>query len=456
MGSRIAGMQLWGGLECTINRVNDEWMDQVERCGHYGRPSDFDRIAELGIKTLRYGLHWERYCRSNSFDIFVEPLAAMQRLGIEPIAGLVHHGSGPADTDLLDPRFPEKLASYARRLAERFPHLRRFTPVNEPQTTARFSALYGHWYPHERSFSAYARALVNQVRATVLAMRAIRAVRPDAELVTTEDGGKVWSTAPLAELCEEREHRRWLGLDLLCGRVDRRHPMFAYLRSNGIAEQEILWFADNPCPPDVIGLNYYLTSDRFLDHQTWNYPDWLAGGDTGAEPLVDVEAVRLRREGIAGAGTILTEAWNRYRLPVAITECHLGGCPEADQVRWLAEVWSQAQQARKHGAEVAAVTVWSLLGSWDWCSLVTCCNGVYEPGVFDVRSGTLAPTPLAAAVRKLGHGETLSVEGKGWWRQPDRFTFTPVTEHDDFEAESLPIEPASLPVCALPPSDARP
>ncbi len=423
-------LQLWGGLECTVNRVGDVWMDQMERCGHHNRPEDFEHIAALGIKTLRYGLQWERFCRAGTLDIFAEPLACMKRLGIEPIAGLVHHGSGPADTDLLDPHFPEKLAVYARQVAERFPHLRRYTPVNEPQTTARFSALYGHWYPHHRSFAGYARALVNQIKASVLSMRAIRTVRPDAEFVTTEDGGKTWSTEPLRDLCEQREHRRWLGLDLLCGRVDRAHPMFPFLTTHGISEQEILWFADNPCPPTVIGLNYYLTSDRLLDHRVWDYPDWLPGGDTGDEPLVDIEAVRIRRDGIAGAGAILTEAWERYRIAVAITECHLGGGCEGDPVRWLAEVWDEAQAARANGAHVAAVTVWSMLGSFDWSRLVTCDRGDYEPGVFDIRSGHPVPTPIAAAVRQLAQGERLQPEGKGWWRQPDRFTFAPVSEHD--------------------------
>ena len=282
----------------------------------------------------------------------------------------MHHGSGPPGTDLLDPRFPEKLANYARSVAERFPQIHRYTPINEPQTTARFSALYGHWYPHRRSFGDYARALLNQIKASVLSMRAIRAVRPDAKFVSTEDGGKTFSTEPVRDLCEEREHRRWLGLDLLCGRVDRAHPLFPFLIMHGIGEDEILWFADNPCPPDTIGLNYYLTSDRFLDHRVWNYADWLAGGDTGDEPLVDIEAVRLRRDGIAGAGKILCEAWNRYRVPVAITECHLGGGSEGDPVRWLAEVWADAQAARAQGVEVAAVTVWSLLGSFDWSWLV--------------------------------------------------------------------------------------
>ena len=28
------------------------------------------------------------------------------------------------------------------------PHITNYTPVNEPLTTARFSGLYGAWYPH--------------------------------------------------------------------------------------------------------------------------------------------------------------------------------------------------------------------------------------------------------------------------------------------------------------------
>ena len=62
-------------------------------------------------------------------------------------------------------------------------------------------------------------------------------------------------------------------------------------------------------------------------------------------------------------------------------------------MRWLGEVWSQAAKARAFGADVAAVTVWSLLGSLDWCSLVTCDEGIYEPGVFDIRSGIPCPRP---------------------------------------------------------------
>ncbi len=426
-------MEFWGGIECTINRVHDVWFDQMERLGHQRRGGDLQAICGLGIRKLRYGLQWEQYVKAGTLEIFAPQLEEMKQLGMTPIAGLVHHGSGPAGTSLLDPEFGEKLAAYALKLAQRYPEVCSYTPVNEPQTTARFCGLYGHWYPHHRSVRSYVQALVNQLRGSVLAMRAVRTVRPDAEFVHTEDGGKTWGGASLMSIVESREHRRWLGVDLLCGFVDRYHPLFGFLLEHGLTEREIFWFAEDPCPPDVIGLNYYVTSDRYLDDRTWMYPAWLVGGDSGGEPLADIEAVRVRAEGIAGAGTILREAWERYRIPVAITEAHLGGPPD-EQVRWLACLWNEAKAAKAAGVDVRAVTAWALLGSYDWCTLVTRNAGIYEPGVFDVRSGRLMATPLTRAVRQITRTGELAWDRRGWWTQSDRFTFDPSCKEEGEDA----------------------
>lgn len=414
-------------MEPTINRVGDLYFDQIERSGHLTRSGDLELFASLGLRKLRYALHWERFEATGSWDQFDGKLAEMRGLGIEPIVGLVHHGSGPPHTGLLDPGFPEKLAAYAVQVADRYPWVQSYTPVNEPQTTARFSGLYEHWYPHHRSMASYVRALVNQVKASALSMRAIRTVIPEAQFVHTEDGGKTWATRELEEQRALREHRRWIGVDLLCGRIDERHPLFQFLLRHGISAAEILWFAENPCPPDILGLNYYATSDRFLDHRTHLYPAGYAGGETRAEALVDVEAVRIRREGIAGAEMILMDAWNRYGLPVAITEAHLGGTPR-EQVLWLSEVWRGAEAARAQGANCVAVTVWALLGSFDWCNLVTRDEGVYEPGVFDLGDGSPRRTELADLVERLARGvpppdvRDLN-HNVGWWASEDRLTF---------------------------------
>ncbi|MGI4827647.1 MAG: dTDP-4-dehydrorhamnose reductase, partial [Janthinobacterium lividum] len=423
MSNRQPSLELWGGVECTINRVGDRFFDQLDRLGHRDRAEqDLQRFADLGIKALRTGLQWERFEATGSWADFDDMLSIMDRLQIRPIAGLLHHGSGPPSTNLLDPEFPEKLAAYALQVAQRYPHILDYTPVNEPQTTGRFACLYGHWYPHDKSMQSYVRALYHQIKGVALSMQAIRSVQPAARLIHTEDGGAIFSTPQLEGYRQDREHRRWLGTDLLCGCVTRRHPLFSFLLEHGLSETEILWFVENPCPPSVLGLNYYVTSDRFLDHRVELYPG-LAGGDTQNEPLVDFEAVRVRPEGILGVGNMLRQAWDRYHLPMAITEAHLG-CEPVEQTRWLAEVWQETEKVRQAGVDVRAVTVWALLGSFDWCHLCTWPAGDYEPGIFDISKGTPEPTALSALAYRLGHGlpPGRAATERGWWHHPDRLT----------------------------------
>ena len=145
---------------------------------------------------------------------------------MRPIVGLLHHGSGPPTTDLTDPQFPEKFADFATAVAGRYPWVDSYTPVNEPLTTARFSGLYGHWYPHARDDRSFVAMLLAQVRGTVLAMRAIREVNPAAQLIQTEDLGRATGTARLQRQVTFENRRRWLSFDLLCGRVVPGHPLY--------------------------------------------------------------------------------------------------------------------------------------------------------------------------------------------------------------------------------------
>ena len=53
--------EIWGGIECTINRVNNHFFDQLEFSGHYQRKDDIAAIARLGIKKIRYPVLWEKH-----------------------------------------------------------------------------------------------------------------------------------------------------------------------------------------------------------------------------------------------------------------------------------------------------------------------------------------------------------------------------------------------------------
>lgn len=440
-----ARVELWAGIECSYNRVGDRFSDQLERSGGYGRPDDIDRLAELGVTAVRFPVLWERVTElgPDAWRWVDNGLARLRAHGVTPIVGLMHHGSGPRDTSLIDPALPERLAVFARVVAERYPWVRHFTPINEPLTTARFSTLYGHWYPHARSPHDFARAVIGQVNAIAVAMRAIREVSPDALLVQTEDLGKTYARPRLQYQADFENERRWLTYDLLCGRVNGNHPMAPYLRWAGIPAADVDAMASAPCPPDVIGINHYLTSERYLDERLDRYPAESHGGN-GRHRYADVEAVRVLADGVAGPYALLRETWERYRLPVAVTEAHLA-CTREQQLRWLDEVWHAAVRLAGEGADVRAVTAWSTFGAFDWASLLTRNDGSYEPGAFDIRGPHPRPTAVGSMVRSLAtHGEWDQpvLHGPGWWRSDKRLIYPASSDDSVDRGRMARLQPA--------------
>nr|WP_221277059.1 dTDP-4-dehydrorhamnose reductase [Deinobacterium chartae] len=416
---------MWVGVEATVNRIGDRFLDQLEHSGFARRLEDLDRLASLGARRLRFPLLWERTAPGRLEDARWEwsdlRLKRLRALRLEPIVGLMHHGSGPRSLSLVDPELPGALARYARAVAERYPWVDAYTPVNEPLTTARFSGLYGHWYPHARDDRTFLSALLYQLRGTALAMRAIRAVNPQARLVQTEDLGRTHSTPRLRYQADFENERRWLSFDLLCGRVGPEHPLWSYLLRSGIREHDLMWFAEQPCPPDIFGINAYVTSERFLDEHLAHYPKHTHGGN-GRHTYADVEAVRVLEEPFGGFRARLRETHARYAAPIAVTETHLG-CTREDQLRWLHETWQAALEVRAEGVDLRAVTVWSAFGAFDWDSLLTRPRGHYESGLWDLRAPEPRPTALVTLTRRLARGEPPGMpllEGPGWWHRPER------------------------------------
>jgi dTDP-4-dehydrorhamnose reductase len=442
-----APMELWGGIEPTHNRVGDRYHSQLDRSGHHARLSDLERCAALGIRTLRYPVLWERTMPQPDAANWAWPderLARLRELGITPIVGLLHHGSGPPHTSLVDPRFAEKLADYAGRVAARYPWVDHYTPVNEPLTTALFSGLYGVWYPHERSDRAFTTALLGQCRATILSMRAIREVNPCAKLVQTDDLGATYSTPLLIDQARFNNERRWLGWDLLYGIVDRDHALWDWLiECGGTTEAELRWFVEHRCPPDIIGVNHYVTSERYLTENLDSYATRYHGGN-GRQRYADVEAVRCLAH-TPGITALLMHAWDRYRLPLAITEAHIDSTRE-DQLRWIVEMWRAAEKANRGGADVRAVTLWALFGTYDWNCLATACRGYYEPGAFDARTSPPRPTAIAGLAKSLSRGVVPSnptLSGHGWWKRPGRFYADPEDTIDLMQSADPPTRPTA-------------
>lgn len=419
-------IELWGGVECSVVRIGDEYRNQLVETGHSARFGDLGAMAELGIKAVRYPILWETVAPESpdelDFSWHDKRLEYLREHGIKVIAALVHHGSGPRYTHLLDPNFPDLLADYAVHVAKRYPWIEMWNPVNEPMTTARFSCLYGHWYPHKHDINAAFRALVNQCLAIKRSIDAIRRVVPDARLITTEDIGKTFATELLQYQADHENERRWLTFDLLTGRVVPGHPFYKWLRNKAASEQELAELATGAARPDMLGFDHYLTSERYLDHRIERFPK-VEPGSNGQHRYVDVEAVRIAKlVDQLGPRLRLKETWERYGIPIAITEVN-HGCTRDEQVRWLHQVWTDAEAARREGVDVRAVTLWAMFGMMDWRSLLTRREGAYDVGGFDTRSETPRPTLLAKTAARLGRGEAIDhpvLDLPGWWKRPGR------------------------------------
>jgi hypothetical protein len=90
---------------------------------------------------------------------------------------------------------------------------------------------------------------------------------------------------------------------------------------------------------------------------------------------------------------------------------------------------ARVEELREEGADIRAVTVWSLFGAVDWNSLLVGRNGFYEPGAFDIRAPEPRKTAIgraAEALAKTGTFDHPLLDHHGWWRRDERYYHPPV------------------------------
>jgi dTDP-4-dehydrorhamnose reductase len=416
--------RVWAGLECSFLTVGRTRWDQLELTGHDRREGDIRLLQQLGAVAVRYPVLWGRDAGTGGatdWDQAERRIGELCRRGMDPIVGLLHHGYGPSGIDPLDPGWPAAFARYAREVAERIPAWA-VIPINEPLTTARFGGLYGWWPPYGRDDGTFADLILAQAEAQRLAARAIRAAQPGALIIANEDVGRTVGAPSLRDRIEHDDERRWLAFDLLAGRVDPHHRFWSSLSGDRRRRRLLDGLRREPEIPDVLGIDYYVTSDRYLDPRPH-----VASSRASRSALVEVADIELCRVAghEIGFDRPIQATWDRYGLPLALTEVHLAGRP-GDQVAWWAEAWAAALDATRRGIPILGVTAWSVFGAYDWSSILCRPQGDYATGCFDVRGRVPRRTALGRAVAMTAAGDLPSVS-PGWWRLAERVTYEPLS-----------------------------
>ncbi len=357
--------------------------DEMEKCGHYKFwQKDFDLVQELGIEYLRYGppIHttWTGPGKYN-WDFADATFNDLLRRNIMPIVDLCHFGVPDWLGNFQNPDFPALFAQYAGDFARRFPWVQLYTPVNEMYICAEFSALYGWWNEQLASDKAFVTALKYLVKANVLAMHAILAVRPDALFIQSESSEYFHASNPDAiKPAEILNAKRFLSLDLNYGRRVES-DMYEYLMDSGMTREEYHFFLDNNLKHQcIMGNDYYRTNE----HRVRPDGSTVASGE------------------IFGYHVITTQYHDRYQLPVMHTETNLWQGPKGDEaVNWLWKEWANVLRVRNDGVPIVGFTWYSLTDQVDWDTALRENHGNVNPlGLYDLDRNI---RPVGEAYKKL-------------------------------------------------------
>jgi beta-glucosidase/6-phospho-beta-glucosidase/beta-galactosidase len=340
------------GIECSAPVVGrGVRQDELRKTGHWERfEEDFALIRASNIRFVRYGVPFHVVAagpRARDFDWqwTDRAMGSLRDHGLEPILDLFHFGL-PDDIGAVgDPILVERFEAYAREVAERYPWVRYYTPVNEPLVTAVMSARAGVWNERARDDRAFVAALDSVATCAVRGMEIIRQRRPDAvflqsdacEQYTALDAAADGHAAFLNE-------RRFVGYDLTYG-MPPEPSVVAWLLVNGMGEDRLEWFREHGSREGcIVGHDYYRGNEWLVE----------AGGRT--------RRAGTRRRGYAA---LAREYHARYQMPFLLSETNIAG---ALAPGWLAEVWNDALRLREEGLPIRGFCWYGFVDHVDWDS----------------------------------------------------------------------------------------
>jgi hypothetical protein len=130
--------------------------------------------------------------------------------------------------------------------------------------------------------------------------------------------------------------------------VEAGHALEGYVCRHGATNVDLEWFHTNAVSFDILGANYY----------PWSYGELKKWPDGKFGTIVR----RARGHKIA---FILRDAWQRYRMPIMITETSSTGDTRTRE-KWMDETLETVRALRAEGIPVIGYTWFPLFTMVDW------------------------------------------------------------------------------------------
>lgn len=352
---------LWaGGIENTFVpqiRPGHRALDEYELMGHYEHwREDLSLARDLGLKALRWGVPWYKVePESNKFDWSwtdqVIPYL-VEELKILPIIDLMHYGCPLwLKREFANKNYPKYVARYAAEFSKRYQSLISwYTPLNEPIINALMCGMRGLWAPYMKGETGYIKITMQLAKGIIRTVNAIKGIQPESVMVHVEATGLTRTIRDdLAALAREEKYRGYLCYDLISGLFTHNHLLYSWLVRNGASPDDLAELSQNAIPLDVIGMNFYpqwSTKQLFIDKK-------------GRIAFREVEPDGM------GFAELITDYYERYKVPVMITETSAVGSNEVRE-QWLESSVSMIKTIRSQGVPVIGYTWFPLFTMIDW------------------------------------------------------------------------------------------
>lgn len=399
---------------------------------------DNRHLAEAGLNAYRLSIEWARLePQPGTWDAgaaahyrsLLDDLAAR---GIRPMVTL-HHFTNPLWVDdprsdpsptafdgWRDPRTPAALEGFARRAGAAFgDRVDGWIVLNEPMVYAMGAYVVGRFPPGGFGFdltrTLFPEVLPNLIEGQVRAGRALReSDRVDA------DGDGVAARVGVAQNVIPVYPARRPDADA-ARRFDAVYnQMFLLACTRGVFDTD----ADGQGPVDrpewagaldFIGVNYYTSAAVIaapVMTPVLGVPcEGTFEAQTGLPTLFGCPPIKGERSDLGseivpdGIRRAILDLWERYRLPIVITENGVATLDDDLRSRHLVAHLKAVHQAIRAGARVEGYFYWSLMDNWEWGSFAPR-FGLYR--VDRVNDFARSPTATVALLRRTAQSSRLA------------------------------------------------
>jgi len=366
---------------------------------------DFQRIRELGIRTVRTAVRWhliEATPGVYDFKSLKFSLDKAEELNIEVVLDILHFGC-PEHIDFFSELFPEQFAGFTTALAD----FLRSRGVRKPMLAPVNEISYFSWAGGDKAavfpfgIGRGDELKRNLVRAAVASSEVLLRDLPGVRLIAPEPVIHIVGDPEIpgddeeARLYTLAQFQSW---DMLSGRLAPE-------------------LGGDPRYLDIIGVNYYARNE------------WVH--NSGPLTRDDPRWRPFHR--------ILRDVWERYRRPLFVAET---GTEDDARADWFDYVCDEVAQAISEGIPVHGICLYPILNHPGWDDDRHCHNGLFDYA--DDFGNREVHQPLAEALL----------------RQQKRFSLNPSATHDEQKHRSDLLFPppvgVRIPTASAPDEQVRP